>query len=75
MFLKKIAFQIFVFIVIILIFSTILASDCEDDCDYPWPPECASYCANQGMALTKRSFSNALIYLAWREKDFLGKQG
>jgi len=70
MFLKKIAFQIFVFIGIISIFSTILASNCEDDCDYPWPSECASYCANQGMALTKRSFSNALIYLAWRKGFF-----
>lgn len=72
MFLKKISFQVFVFLIIIFLYFDISASKCEDDCDWPWPSECAVYCATQRMALTKRSFHNAPVYIAWRKGFFRG---
>lgn len=74
MFKKKIGFHIIALFIITFIFSKTSLSDCEDNCDFPWPAKCVEYCTNQKVALRVRCFSNAPIYIAWR-KGFFRRTG
>jgi hypothetical protein len=70
---RKIKSRALILITISIIFATssdALEVDCSKNCDWPWPAECAEYCAKQGIALKTRSFSNAPLYIAWRKGFF-----
>ncbi|MBN2285222.1 MAG: ABC transporter substrate-binding protein [Tissierellales bacterium] len=54
-----------------IFFCSISILSRSDNCDYPWKKECAEYCATQAISLGYRSFSNSLIYIAWRKGFFI----
>jgi hypothetical protein len=63
-----------IFLIVVFICYDVRATTneekCKDNCDWPWFSDCALYCSNQKIALGQRSFSNALIYIAWRKGFF-----